>query len=99
MGLQIEYKNRCLQSGRTGHFFDGDTMRFFNSRIGLSRHCKNGIIYFVTSEKPPHGDRMYSVRKMEVDGGINTVGKFCAYTRYMAYKLMNEYADKENNNK
>ncbi len=94
MNLQTEYRNR---TNNTGHFFDLDTMRFFNSRIGRSRPCKNGVWYFVTSEKPPHGSRCYSVRKMELDGDINTISEFCSLTAYMANKLVNEYAEAENN--
>lgn len=88
--LQTDYKNRTNGSG---HWFDPDTMRFFQSRIGLARKCKNGKWYFVSSEKPPHGKRMYSVRKMGLDGDINTVGEFCSLSAYMANKLVNEFAD------
>ncbi len=87
MSLQIEYRNR---TNNTGHFFDDDTMRFFRSRISASRQMKSGIIYFVTSEKPHHGPRMFSLRKMELDGDINTVGDFCSMTSYQANKLLRE---------
>lgn len=90
MSLEIEYKNRTKNEG---HFFDTDTMRFFKFRIGEVR-VKNGIWYFVTSEKPPHGPRMYSVRRMELDGDINTVGEFCSLTRYQANKLLDELVNK-----
>ena len=95
-GLQIEYKNRHYENGTEGHYFDADTMRFFKSRIGIARRCKSGIWYFVTSEQPPHGPRMWSVRKMELDGDINTVGEFCSLSQYMANKLVNTHADDEN---
>ena len=85
MSLQIEYKNRT--SGN-GHFFDPDTMKFFHSRIGATG-IKDKIWFFITSEKPPYGPRMFSVRRMELDGDINTVGKFCSMTSYQANKLLN----------
>lgn len=88
MSLEIEYRNR---TNNTGHFFDSDTMRFFRSRIGAVR-IKDGIWYFVTSERPPHGSRAYSVRRMELDGDITTVGEFCSMSRYQANKLLNELA-------
>jgi len=88
MSLQIEYRNR---TNNAGHFFDPETMRFFKSRIGAVR-CKDNIWFFVTSEKPPHGSRMFSVRRMELDGDINTVGEFCSMTSYQANKLLNELA-------
>ena len=44
-----------------GHWFDRDTMRFFGTRF-----CDSGRVhagrFFVTSEQPPHGDRIYAVR-------------------------------------
>lgn len=89
MSLEIEYRNRTKNNG---HFFDSDTMRFFKSRIGAVR-IKDGVWYFVTSEKPPHGSRMYSVRKMELDGDINIIGEFYSLTRYQANKLLNELAN------
>lgn len=88
MSLEIEYKNRTHDRG---HFFDTDTMRFFKSRIGAVR-IKNGIWYFITSERPPHGKRAYSVRKMELDGDIETVGEFCSMTSYQANKLLKKLA-------
>ena len=97
--LQTEYRNRHYENSTPGHFFDTDTMRFFRSRVGYARKCKSGVWYFVTSEKPPHDKRWYSVRKMELDGDINTIGEFCSLTQYMAKKLVNEYADADNNTK
>ena len=84
--LETEYKNRT--QGR-GHFFDPATMRFFKSRIGAVR-CKCGVWFFVTSEQPPHGPRMFSVRRMELDGDINTVGEFCSMSSYQANKLLEQ---------
>lgn len=86
MSLEIEYKNRTHGNG---HFFDPDTMRFFKSRIGAVA-LKDNIWFFVTSEKPPHGPRMYSVRRMELDGDINTVGEFGSMTSYQANKLLKQ---------
>lgn len=54
------------------HFFDADTMRFFNSRVetGLMRGR-----FFVTSEKGPDGIRAYTVRRARDDGSVETVGE------------------------
>lgn len=49
-----------------GHYFDDDTMRFFDSRIGLHVRTERGYL-FVTSEKGPSGVRMWSVRLMPMD--------------------------------
>lgn len=63
------------------HFFDPDTLRFFGSRIGGTLY---GGRYFVTSERDPHGvawngERRYTVRAVESDGRVHTVGAFGAY--------------------
>lgn len=89
MSLQIEYRNRTHGNG---HFFDADTMRFFNSRIGAV-DVKGDDWYFVTSERCDWGSgspRMFSVRKMDIDGEIETVGEFNSLTRYRAEKLLAE---------
>ncbi len=86
MSLEIEYKNR---TGGNGHWFDPETMGFFKSKIGRSRMIRN-IIYFVSSEKPPHGDRKYSVRRMDKSGDITTVGPFCEYSSFKANQVLDE---------
>lgn len=61
-----------------GHFFfSPSTLAFFNSRT------LPGIIdgrYFVTSERfDSSTPRLYTVRRAEDDGSIDTVGEFMAY--------------------
>lgn len=64
------------------HFFDQDTMRFFSSRI--SEYCWRigEKIYFITSEadryyiKHSGSVRAWTVRIIDLDGDINTLGKF-----------------------
>lgn len=58
-----------------GHFFDEDTMRFFDSRV----YDRTYGTFFVTSEKGPHGPRAYTVRQAMPDGSVDTVGKFMGY--------------------
>lgn len=67
------------------HFFDRDTMRFFNSRIEKDALQFGQLIdnkYFVTSEQfvPSHGKpdkRKYTVRKYYPDtGNVKTIGEF-----------------------
>ena len=66
-----------------GHWFDADTMRFFNSRISsdLFYSPKKGLIYFISSEKYNYDSpRYYSVRSYEPKtGDIETIGEFQAY--------------------
>ena len=64
------------------HFFDADTMRFFSSRISELCWKKEDDIYFITSEadKGPYHHkgsiRAYTVRVCDINGDINTIGKF-----------------------
>jgi hypothetical protein len=76
------------------HFFDADTLRFFNSRILDGVY---GGRYFVTSERRPRSKepRLYTVREASADGGITTVGMFQGYVsakaaRRAAEKLAGE---------
>ena len=68
-----------------GHWFDANSMQFFDSRIGQA-HQVGDVWLFVTSEQF-HGSegvsesRKYTVRRMNEDGDISNVGKFQAYTR------------------
>ena len=69
-------------------------MRYFQSRIGLVR-IKGDDWYFITSEKCRWADdskRMYTVRKMELDGNIETIREFNELTKYQAEKLLKELA-------
>lgn len=61
------------------YFFSNDTMRFFKSKIVSEyavRARKHGAkAYFITSEKPPYGDREYRVREYNTKShDIHTVG-------------------------
>ena len=66
------------------HFFDADSMRFFDSRIlpGVW-NAADGSAYFVTSERFRGsggyiGPRLFSVRRW-ANGTVDTVGKFQAH--------------------
>lgn len=60
------------------HWFDADTMRFFDSRI--ESELINGR-YFVSSEQfQDEYPRFYNVRSVEDDGKINTVRDFEQFT-------------------
>lgn len=73
--LSVE-EARTANRMRGHHFFDPDTMRFFRSRIASGMQ---GGRFFVTSEKPPHGPRHYTVRFAKKSGDVQTVGDFGAF--------------------
>jgi hypothetical protein len=58
------------------HWFDSSTLGFFGSVIGRTLY---GGRYFISSEQGPNGIRAYTVREVEADGGIETVGDFQQY--------------------
>lgn len=70
MGVMAEYRNRNPR----GHWFDPDTMRFFRTRVSDRQywHRNSDRWVFVTSEKPPHGERFHTVRIMDKRGDIHT---------------------------
>lgn len=63
------------------HYFDEDTMRFFNSRI------ETDLIrgrFFITSEKGPDERRRFSIRCAFDSGAIETVGDFQQFASWEA---------------
>lgn len=54
------------------HFFDRDTMRFFDSRILSQVYSGPGGVFFVTSERGPAGPRGYTVRQRLENGDVTT---------------------------
>ena len=62
------------------HYFDADTMRFFNSRLLFGfHHTEKGII-FITSEKFDYkSPRLYSVRLMDDTGRVDNLSEFQAF--------------------
>lgn len=69
---EVEEANRL-----SGHYwFSPDTMEFFKSRI------ETDLIdgqFFISSEKPPHGPRAYTIRAVREDATIATLGNFGEY--------------------
>ena len=58
------------------HFFEADTMRFFNSRVSSVTFGS----YFVTSENGPDNIRAWSVRRLDPETRhVVTVGEFQRY--------------------
>lgn len=86
----------------SGHFFDKDTMEFFNSRVTSNYKRINDIIaLFITTEKGPNGVRGATIRRAklnrfirESDGRecykieIDSVSDFNTLSLAQAKKLM-----------
>jgi hypothetical protein len=86
----------------SGHFFDRDAMRFFNSRLtGNYKRIDDSNALFITTEKAPNGKRMATIRKAQLfkytresDGrecfkiNIHSVTEFNTLTLPKAKKLL-----------
>lgn len=77
------------------HWFDRDTMRFFRTRLPYSGIQGPGGTFFTSSEQPPHGRRMHSVRQLVGPGDIDTRGKFCSLTAAKARTIATRLAKGE----
>jgi len=90
MSVETEYRNRNPR----GYWFSPETMRFFRSRVSDRQHWNRKLdrYVFVSSEKPPHGPRAYTVRVMDRRGEIHTVGPFCEMTGPVAHRHARELA-------
>lgn len=71
-----------------GHWFDPDTLRFFESHIHEVRNAGREV-RFITSEKPLYGPRRYTVREMSKEtGAIKNATEFCVLTHGKALGVL-----------
>ena len=70
-GPAFEGSSNCLENitrdydrRRRGHWFSKNTLRFFDTRFasGFYDFADLGVTLFVTSERPPHGEREATIR-------------------------------------
>lgn len=91
---------RHYEKNKRGHWFEPDTMKFFNCRLSsdLFYSPGNNTIYFISSEKNSGHARAYSVRSYNVlTFEIDTIGEFQGYATLngakSAAKRMSERKD------
>ena len=66
-----------------GHFFDKHVMFLWRSRLYGGYEPLTGNLWFVTSEKVAGMDRRaFTVRKMDIRGKIETIGKLYGHKTY-----------------
>lgn len=72
------YSINDIKSQHKGHWFDKETMRFFNTKVVSNVYPSIGKVFFVSSEKFDNkSPRLYTVRSFDLsDGSVNTVGDF-----------------------
>lgn len=71
---------RDHQRRRRGQWFEPQTMRFFSTRIvsGFLDLPERGATLFITTDKPPHGERLASLRAyIWKSAEMTTLGPFC----------------------
>jgi hypothetical protein len=74
---------RLYSPGPYRHWFDRDTMRFFNTVLPSHAVKTWHGNYFVTKETSPSGVSAYTVRRQDPDNGdISTLGEFHAHRTY-----------------
>lgn len=70
------------------HWFDASTTRFFRSRVLKTVYQGKGGVFFVSSEKGPHGERRFTIRKFNpMTADISTFGPFNELSRDRAQRL------------
>lgn len=75
--VSIDDVKETYNSKTMGHWFSKDTMRFFKSRLSETAYLCNDHYYFISSEKSGYDSpRRYSVRSMDNDCNISTIGEF-----------------------
>lgn len=76
-------------------WFDPDSMRWWSSRVhSIIYPGRDGVAYFVSSERPPSGRRAYAVRRADPDGSVSTVGEVCQYrTGKQAHAAAERFAE------
>jgi hypothetical protein len=68
----VDMSSIKLRAKGNTHFFDTDSMRFFDSRISVQGYQVGRLVFFVTSERfeglhEPDGPRLYSVRMINLE--------------------------------
>lgn len=81
------YKNL----NENGHWFDKDTLSFFNSKMPQRGFKHKDSYYFITSEKFGDNERKYTPRRLDLNTGeIETIGEFNTLDRNGAISLLRE---------
>ena len=70
--MKIGDIKRLASSGKSPYFFAKDTMEFFNSQVFPDVKQVDRGYLFITSEKFGKAPRHYRVRKIKLDGSINS---------------------------
>lgn len=78
-----------IEKKPNSNWFKKETMKFFNCTLPTYAYLKVNDLYFITGEKAPFTTkRFYTIRKMDNEGEIHTIGEFNNLTRPKARKQL-----------
>jgi len=70
--MTITEIKKLATEGKSPYFFSPDTMQFFNSKVYRDvKEVKDGFL-FITSEVFGNDPRHYRIRKIKLNGSINS---------------------------
>jgi len=82
-----DIKEKYQELNPEGHWFDEDTMRFFDCKLPENGYIDGDDIYFITGERDTYMGRqprhLYTVRRMDSEGDIDSVSKFQEFKSLM----------------
>jgi len=74
--MNITEIKKLAKEGKSPYFFSPDTMKFFNSKVYQDvKEVKDGFL-FITSEVYADEPRHYRIRKIKLNGSINSGKQF-----------------------
>jgi len=74
--MNITGIKKLAKEGKSPYFFSPDTMRFFSSKVYKDvKAVKEGYL-FITSEVFGNNPRHYRIRKIKLNGSINSGRQF-----------------------
>lgn len=84
-----------IERRHKGYFFTPESCRFFRSRLPQGGVAdKFGTVFFVTSEKPPHGPRRYTVRTQTAKGGASHIGDAGGFQAFASNAAATRHAER-----
>jgi hypothetical protein len=96
--ISIDDIKSQYQPGNGRHWFDPETLRYFNGRLPQYGWTGPGGVYFVTSERYERSPRRYTVRQLVCPGHIRTVGQFNVLSKGAAVGMAKRMALSESVN-
>lgn len=108
MVTRVDCLEELYKNTNSGHWFDRDTMRFFNTRLpGDFKRLNDKTALFISTEKNGANKRQATLRLATIvdlprENGdmvskvnIDTIGEFNVMSLYMARKMLNAFTEND----